>query len=159
MKLTALLTPTALIMIMIVQDATAEGADLQCGKCTNCYFAGNNACFLWWTKAQCDSVDVYKWCGAGDNDPLPPHSNYLVPPHPNDVVPPPPDHLVPPHPNDVVSPPLDHLVPPHPNDVVPPPPDHLVPPHPNDVVPSPPNELVPFRPNVLEAKPSGLNCV
>ncbi|RHY92932.1 hypothetical protein DYB31_013707, partial [Aphanomyces astaci] len=151
MKLTAFLTPTTLIMIkvMIVQDASAERVDPQCGKCTNCYFAGNNGCFLGWTKAQCDSVDVYKWCGDGGNDPLPPPANHLAPPHPNDVVPPPPDYLVPPpHPNDVVPRPPDHLVPPHQNGVVPPPLDHLVPPpHPNDVVPPPPDHLVPPHQN------------
>ncbi|RHY21829.1 hypothetical protein DYB25_011293 [Aphanomyces astaci] len=116
MKSTAFLTPMALIMTMMVQDACAHGCllvpphrgyigklpqfsgpkptapsssadtpmttdtppstsgahqpvDPQCGKCTNCYFPLNNGCFLGWSKAQCDSQDEYKWCGAGGSNP------------------------------------------------------------------------------------------
>ncbi|RLO10291.1 hypothetical protein DYB28_001523 [Aphanomyces astaci] len=105
MKSTAFLTPIALIMIKIVQVASAERVNPQCGKCTNRYFAGNNTCYLWWSKAQCDSVDVYKGCGAGGNDPLPPPSSELVPPPSSELVPPPPSELVPPPPNELMPPP------------------------------------------------------
>ncbi|RLO09673.1 hypothetical protein DYB28_000723, partial [Aphanomyces astaci] len=97
------------------EDASAERVDPDCGKCINCYIAGNNACFLLWSKAQCDSVDVYKWCGAGSNDMLPPPPNELLPPSkravqslrtlPNELLPP----------NDPLPPPLNKLLPPPPN--------------------------------------------
>ncbi|RHY87344.1 hypothetical protein DYB35_009848 [Aphanomyces astaci] len=56
------------------QPVDPQPVDPHCGGGTNCYFAVNNACFLWWSKAQCDSVDVYKWCGAGSSDPSTPSS-------------------------------------------------------------------------------------
>ncbi|RHZ06211.1 hypothetical protein DYB26_015057, partial [Aphanomyces astaci] len=52
-----------------------QPVDPQCGGCTNCYFPVNNGCFLGWSKAQCDSQDEYKWCGAGDSNPSPSPSN------------------------------------------------------------------------------------
>ncbi|RHZ23998.1 hypothetical protein DYB37_005809 [Aphanomyces astaci] len=52
-----------------------QPVDPQCGGCTNCYFAVNNACFLGWSKAQCDSLDQYKWCGDGGSNPSPSPSN------------------------------------------------------------------------------------
>ncbi|RHZ41302.1 hypothetical protein DYB26_015569, partial [Aphanomyces astaci] len=52
-----------------------QPVDPQCGGCTNCYFPVNNGCFLGWSKAQCDSQDEYKWCGAGDSNPSPYPSN------------------------------------------------------------------------------------
>jgi hypothetical protein len=38
-----------------------------CGGCGNCYYAPTKACFVGWTKWQCDSVSTFKWCGAGSN--------------------------------------------------------------------------------------------
>ncbi|RHY71836.1 hypothetical protein DYB38_013603, partial [Aphanomyces astaci] len=35
-----------------------QPVDPKCGKCTNCYYAPSNACFLWWSKEQCDAQDV-----------------------------------------------------------------------------------------------------
>ncbi|KAF0714608.1 hypothetical protein AaE_011533 [Aphanomyces astaci] len=66
MKSTAFLTPMALIMTTMVQDASAE-----CGTCTNCYYPPTGACFQWFSKEQCDSHGFYKWCGSGGSDPLP----------------------------------------------------------------------------------------
>ncbi|RQM26000.1 hypothetical protein B5M09_013334, partial [Aphanomyces astaci] len=40
-----------------------QPVDPKCGKCTNCYYAPSKACFLWWSKEQCDAQDVYRWCG------------------------------------------------------------------------------------------------
>ncbi|ETV65033.1 hypothetical protein H257_18157, partial [Aphanomyces astaci] len=92
----------ALIMVMIVHDASAERVvDPECGECTNCYFAGDNKCMLWWTKAECDSVVESKWCGAGSNDllPLPPNDllqpPQLLPPHLKDPLPCPPNEQLP----------------------------------------------------------------
>ncbi|KAH9139042.1 hypothetical protein AeRB84_016638 [Aphanomyces euteiches] len=34
-----------------------------CGSCTNCYYAPTAACFVGWTKDQCDAVSAYTWCG------------------------------------------------------------------------------------------------
>ncbi|RLO06587.1 hypothetical protein DYB28_016054, partial [Aphanomyces astaci] len=56
-----------------------EPADPQCGGCTNCYFAGNNACFIGWSKEQCDSTGWYKWCGIGGSDPSTPSSPKSAP--------------------------------------------------------------------------------
>ncbi|KAF0748368.1 hypothetical protein AaE_007366, partial [Aphanomyces astaci] len=137
MKSSAFLTPMALIMVMIVHDASAERVDPQCGTCTNCYFAGNNACFLWWSKAQCDSVDVYKWCGAGSND--------LLPLPPNDLLQPPPNELLPPHLNDPFPCPPNDLLPPTPNEQLPP--NEYLPP--NEPFSSTANEQLPFPPNNL----------
>ncbi|RQM18689.1 hypothetical protein B5M09_011989 [Aphanomyces astaci] len=53
--------------------------DPQCGGCTNCYFAGNNACFIGWSKEQCDSTGWYKWCGIGGSDPSTPSSPKSAP--------------------------------------------------------------------------------
>ncbi|RHZ08863.1 hypothetical protein DYB26_006835 [Aphanomyces astaci] len=75
-----------------------QPGDPQCGVCTNCYYPVTNACFLGWTKAQCDFLDVYKWCGAGSSDPQPvdpqPVDPQPVDPHPVDPQP------VDPHPVD-----------------------------------------------------------
>ncbi|KAF0757881.1 hypothetical protein AaE_004115, partial [Aphanomyces astaci] len=56
-----------------------QPVDPQCGKCTNCYFAVNNGCFLGWSKAQCDSHDAYRWCGRDDSDPSTPSSPQSTP--------------------------------------------------------------------------------
>ncbi|RHZ38622.1 hypothetical protein DYB26_016317, partial [Aphanomyces astaci] len=52
-----------------------QPVDPQCGGCTNCYFAGNNGCFIGWSKEQCDSTGWYKWCGDGGSNPPPSPSN------------------------------------------------------------------------------------
>ncbi|RHY73765.1 hypothetical protein DYB38_013139 [Aphanomyces astaci] len=78
MKSAAFLIPMALIMTTMIQDASAE-----CGKCTNCYFAGNKGCFLGWTKDQCDDHEEYKWCGSGGSDPLPSPSSGSKPSTPS----------------------------------------------------------------------------
>ncbi|RHY00135.1 hypothetical protein DYB37_002850 [Aphanomyces astaci] len=52
-----------------------QPVDPQCGGCTNCYYAVTNACFLGWSKAQCDSLDTYKWCGSDSSNPSPSPSN------------------------------------------------------------------------------------
>ncbi|RHY43989.1 hypothetical protein DYB38_012434 [Aphanomyces astaci] len=56
-----------------------QPVDPQCGRCTNCYFAVNNGCFLGWSKAQCDSHDAYRWCGGDDSDPSTPSSPKSAP--------------------------------------------------------------------------------
>ncbi|RLO03684.1 hypothetical protein DYB28_008235 [Aphanomyces astaci] len=86
MKSSAFLTPMAVIMVMIVHDASAE-RDPQCAWCSNCYFAAKNGCFLILSKEECDSMDGYKWCGAGSNDLLPPPPNDQLPPPQNDLLP------------------------------------------------------------------------
>ncbi|CAN0503533.1 unnamed protein product, partial [Phaeothamnion confervicola] len=43
----------------------------QCGQCSNCFYSPTNACFVGWTKAQCDSVPAYTWCGGGTVTPPP----------------------------------------------------------------------------------------